>query len=115
MRKHLEISIGRDYISVEQIPTRWWLVDRAMETFCSATRCRFCGYSLVFLIENYSMNRPSRTRMEVPIEDAPKRELSEFLAISLKDDEWTEAAEPDGSGSGSSAKKEKKMPDRSTP
>jgi hypothetical protein len=94
VRKHIEISIGRSYISVEQIPLRWWLVDRAMQTFCSLTRCRFCGYSPVFLIENYSMNRPSRIHMEIPVEDSPKRELAEFLAIALKGDEWTEDEEP---------------------
>jgi hypothetical protein len=93
VRKQLEIGIGRDYIQIEQIPAPLWLLEQVLHAFCSLTKCRFCGTGPVFVLENYALNRSSRTRFELPVADEPKRALAEWLGITTRDTEWTDDAQ----------------------
>ncbi len=69
--KHVEVYTCSQptQVTLELVPTRWWLVDHALHMFCRLTRCRFCMWWPVWLLANHSLNRPSRKRFEIPAAD----------------------------------------------
>jgi hypothetical protein len=82
--KHLEVAVGDDHIQLEQIPTRWWLVDETLRRLCTLTGCRACTIGPIYRLWNYSMNRPSRTRIDVLVTAERRQQVADWAGINLR-------------------------------
>jgi hypothetical protein len=88
-------------ISVELIPTRWWLVDRFLHGLHLISNCWLCNRGLVWSLEHRSLNAKSRTRFEVPTDIESINQFREFMGWepSWSLDDENDTAEDEVSGS----------------
>lgn len=81
--KHLEVSIGSDFVSIDKYPTRWWLVDIMLRAFCQWTGCRFCITRWVHALEYQTIN--AQESFHLPVDAEVRVRFAEWVGIPLTD------------------------------
>lgn len=98
--RRFEVLVSRDAIVVDQIKTRWYLVERAVNMLCRLTRCHACWVWPVRPLLNRAINTHESFR--IPADEAQIRAFIAWARFDIANDLWEDledepkfAREPD--------------------
>lgn len=83
--RHFEILVGRDGFTVDQIKTRWYLVEKATNAWHRLTGCRACWGPLQ-LMQHKALN--THQHFHIPADQAQVQAFADWAGYDIGEHFW---------------------------